>query len=38
MEPLFELASSVPAFWLDLGADLHEIPRAVARTLDTLSA
>jgi hypothetical protein len=38
MEPLFELASSVPAFWLDLGADLDEIPTTVAHTLDALPA
>ncbi|MGH7587797.1 MAG: hypothetical protein ACRELU_04305, partial [Gemmatimonadota bacterium] len=36
MEPLFELASSVPAFWLDLGADLDEIPVTIAKTLDAL--
>ncbi|MGH7567190.1 MAG: hypothetical protein ACREK2_10210 [Gemmatimonadota bacterium] len=36
MEPLFELAASVPAYWLDLGADLDEIPLTVARTLDAL--
>lgn len=37
MDPLFELASSTPAFWLDLGADLDEIPPAIAATLDALA-
>lgn len=36
MEPLFRLAERTPAFWLDLGPDLDEIPPAVARTLDGL--
>lgn len=36
VEPLFELAAAVPAFWIDLGADLTEIPAAVAHTLDAL--
>lgn len=36
MELLFELASVTPAFWLDLGTDLDEIPPAIAATLDAL--
>jgi hypothetical protein len=36
MEPLFELSASAPAFWLDLGSDLDEIPVAIERTLDAL--
>jgi hypothetical protein len=36
MEPLFELASSVPAFWLDLGSDLDEIPTVISAILETL--
>jgi hypothetical protein len=38
METLFRLAESVPAFWLELGEDLAEIPAAVGRTLDALPA
>jgi len=36
METLFRLAAATPAFWLDLGAELDEIPLVVQRTLDGL--
>ncbi len=36
MRPLFDLASAAPAFWIDLGGDVSEIPAAVTRTLEDL--
>jgi hypothetical protein len=38
MPALLELAASVPAFRLDLGPDLAEIPRAIAAVLEGLRA
>ena len=38
VEALFALAAAVPAFRIDLGENLAEIPAAVARTLDALPA
>jgi hypothetical protein len=35
---LLELAGSVPAFRLELGSDLAEIPRAIAAALEGLPA
>jgi hypothetical protein len=36
MAALLELAASVPAFRLDMGQDLAEIPRAIAAVLEGL--
>jgi len=36
LEPLSDLVSAVPCFWLNLGADVHEIPLRVKEMLESL--
>jgi hypothetical protein len=38
LDRLTELAQRVPAYWLDLGTDLAEIPAHIAQILDEAEA